>query len=454
MYNLNSKLNRFYSEKVTLKSDEVKRLRNLKKINIDRLKNGLQEYNEENKTDYKIVEILEQGSVAMGTVTQNEINDYDIDVAIVFEKEILPEGTTATKNIIVDALIKKCKNFKTQPEVKTNCVRIEYSEGYHIDFAIYRRFKNSNGEYEYEHCGSEWRSRDPRAITRWFIDENKAKNYNLRKIVRLLKVFCKSRDNWVMPGGLIQSVLVNECYSYDTRLDKMFYNTLINIKNRLDNNKEVLNPTDSSQTLLLIKKDDTRMINLSTRLDSYLSKLEILFDSKCTEENAINAWSKFFNHNYWNELLSNEFNGVNYSISKSDSIKILEYRETEEFIEYIFPIDIKYNLKLDCKVLQDGFMKHYLSYMLKNKIILKNNLKLEFLIEETDVPKPYDIYWKIRNKGNIAKEKDCIRGQIVKTNKSIHREETRFRGEHYVECYIVKNNICVAKDKINVPISI
>lgn len=81
-------------------------------------------------------------------------------------------------------------------------------------------------------------------------------------------------------------------------------------------------------------------------------------------------------------------------------------------------------------------MKHYLLYMLKNKIILKNNLKLEFLIEETDVRKPYDIYWKIRNKGNIEKEKDCIRGQIVKINKSIHREETQFRGEPYVECYM------------------
>ena len=76
MYNLNSKFNKYYSEKVMLKGDEVKRLRNLKKINLDRLKSGLQEYNEDNKTDYKIAEVLEQGSVAMGTVTQNESKDY------------------------------------------------------------------------------------------------------------------------------------------------------------------------------------------------------------------------------------------------------------------------------------------------------------------------------------------------------------------------------------------
>ena len=32
-------------------------------------------------------------------------------------------------------------------------------------------------------------------------------------------------------------------------------------------------------------------------------------------------------------------------------------------------------------------------------------------------------------------------------------EESSFEGDHYVECYIVKNGVCVAKDRIEVPIS-
>ncbi|MCX0361617.1 nucleotidyltransferase [Clostridium perfringens] len=450
MYNLNSKFNTFYSDKVILKSAEVKRLRELKKLNLERLKEGLKLYNKENNTNYKIAETLEQGSVAMGTVTQNEENDYDIDVAIVFEKGTIPEGTTATKNIIVNALNKKCINFKTPPESKTNCVRIVYAEGYHIDFAIYRRFKNDNDDYEYEHCGSEWRERNPRAITKWFLDSNKEKNYNLRKIVRLLKMFCKSNSSWVMPGGLIQSVLADEKYIYDSRLDKMFYNILVQIKTRLDNNKEIINPTDSTKSLLLVSKDDKRISNLHSRLENSLKKLDVLFSDSCTESDAIKAWSNFFNHEYWDELL-NESSSRAYSVEKSNSF---EFVETEEFIEYLFPVDIKYDIKLDCKVIQDGFLKHYLSYMLQNKILLKPNLKLEFEIRTINVPKPYDIYWKIRNKGDKAKEKNCIRGQIIKTNEKFHKEETQFKGEHYVECYIVKNNVCVAMDRIYVPINI
>ena len=55
----------------------------------------------------------------MSTVTQNEANDYDIDVAIIFDKDNLNElGSIAAKNIIVDALNRKCTNFKTPPEAK------------------------------------------------------------------------------------------------------------------------------------------------------------------------------------------------------------------------------------------------------------------------------------------------------------------------------------------------
>ena len=33
------------------------------------------------------------------------------------------------------------------------------------------------------------------------------------------------------------------------------------------------------------------------------------------------------------------------------------------------------------------------------------------------------------------------------------KEDTNFEGAHYVECYIIKNNVCVARDRIDVPIS-
>lgn len=46
-----------------------------------------------------------------------------------------------------------------------------------------------------------------------------------------------------------------------------------------------------------------------------------------------------------------------------------------------------------------------------------------------------------------------IRREIVKTNDIYHLEYTDFRGEHFVECYIVRNGVCVARNRIDVPIT-
>ena len=54
--------------------------------------------------------------------------------------------------------------------------------------------------------------------------------------------------------------------------------------------------------------------------------------------------------------------------------------------------------------------------------------------------------------GIVVNGRNQIRGQLIKNNQDELTENTRFEGPHYVECYIIKDGICVASDKINVPI--
>lgn len=83
--------------------------------------------------------------------------------------------------------------------------------------------------------------------------------------------------------------------------------------------------------------------------------------------------------------------------------------------------------------------------MLRNKEWLSRNKKLEFYIDKTDINGKRYIYWKVRNEGKEAISRNMIRGRIVKTNSKNHLEHTDFYGEHYVECYLIKNDVCVAK---------
>ena len=56
MYDLSSKFNTFYSSYVVLPQSEQSSLYHKKGLNLQRLKDGLKEYNVEYKTSYSIVE--------------------------------------------------------------------------------------------------------------------------------------------------------------------------------------------------------------------------------------------------------------------------------------------------------------------------------------------------------------------------------------------------------------
>ena len=69
----------------------------------------------------------------------------------------------------------------------------------------------------------------------------------------------------------------------------------------------------------------------------------------------------------------------------------------------------------------------------------------------TNCPPPYKVFWKVKNVGVEAEKRNMLRGEIYEKGNSIV-EHSNFFGKHYIECYIVKNGVCVAKDKVDIPI--
>lgn len=133
------------------------------------------------------------------------------------------------------------------------------------------------------------------------------------------------------------------------------------------------------------------------------------------------------------------------------------YNHTEQFIEDKYQVDIVLNLRLDCTVTQNGFRPASLRDMITNHIFLKKDKKLEFyIVNKTDIINyGFDkIVWKVKNEGDLAKQKNDIRGQLLETNSFTRTEYSEFNGDHYVEAYIIKNNVCIAKGRIDVPIRV
>lgn len=458
MYDCSKEFNKFYRTEVVLPETEQNELREKRKLNIKRLKEGLLEYNAENGKDYKVSEHRIQGSMAMHTTVQNDKNDYDIDVGVVFESKNL-NGLVplATRKMIADALKRKTKQFAEDPDVKTSCVRLKYaSTGYHVDFAIFKRYKedSEDNNYIYEHAGAEWSVRHLKALEEWFNEEIKDKGDNLRKVIRLSKMFCKSRDNWSnMPSGLIQTVLCDEKLSTDySRLDELFYHTMKAIVNRINDSSEVEAPVDNGRELVTRNVDYQRMSNWKTRLESNLKELNILFDSDCTYTKAVKAWNKFFNHPYWSKL-EQETISESFSIRKSQKLNY-----TEEFIEDLYPVYEQYDVTIDCKVSGNGFrlmpiLEYMDKYVSRFKQFIPYNFSIKCKIGYTNCPSYDKVLWKVLNVGTEAEERNDIRGQIKDRGKEI-TENSKFSGPHYIECYLINNGVCVAIGHVNVPIGL
>lgn len=458
MYDCSKEFNKFYRTKVVLPETEQNELREKRKLNIKRLKDGLLEYNDEKGKDFKIAEDRIQGSMAMHTTVQNDKNDYDIDVGIVFESNnINGLGPLATRNMIADALKRKTQQFAEDPDVKTSCVRLKYvSTGYHLDFAIFKRYKEDleDKDYIYEHAGTEWSVRHLKALEEWFNGEIKDKSNNLRKVIRLSKMFCKSRESWNnMPSGLIQTVLCDEKLATDySRIDEVFYYTMQAIVDRINDNMEVVAPVDNGRALVTRDVDRQRMNNWKNRLKSKLKELDILFDSNCTYDEAVKAWYNFFNHSYWTNL-------QNIAVSEGCSTyKSQKIDETEEFIEDLYPVYEQYDVVIDCNVFGNGFklmpiQKYMENYAPNFKKFIPHNFTVKCKIGYTNCPAYDKVLWKVRNVGTEAEQRNDIRGEIEDRGKEI-TEHSKFSGPHYIECYLIRNGVCVAIGHVEVPIGV
>ena len=91
MYDVSKDFRKFYKNCVVLQSEKQQNLRDKKDLNIKRLEDGLDLYNQEHDTHYAIAEKRVQGSMAMATVVQNDSNDYDIRTILAIYRHYKPD---------------------------------------------------------------------------------------------------------------------------------------------------------------------------------------------------------------------------------------------------------------------------------------------------------------------------------------------------------------------------
>jgi hypothetical protein len=301
-----------HDEEVTLPQAERTAMRDRRNSNRNRLRKGLSKNGKPAPLEFK-----SQGSYAMKTMVQHPELDYDIDDGVYFAKEDLvgPRGAELTalqaRQMVRDAI--DDGSFKTAPEVHTNCVRVYYAAGYHVDVPVYRRVitKDILGRetVHYELASSDWKRSDARDVTAWFEAENNrqspdaANARQLRRITRQIKAFARSRASWkaLILSGFGTTKLVTEHYRANAdREDEALYDTMKAIRDRLNWNLVIDHPCTPNETITK-GAEDPKAKFLREKLTEAINNLAPLFESDCTREEALKGWDKVSNTTFFSD---------------------------------------------------------------------------------------------------------------------------------------------------------
>tara|TARA_R110002050_G_scaffold14376_10_gene45429 strand:+ start:1872 stop:3191 length:1320 start_codon:yes stop_codon:yes gene_type:complete len=93
---------------------------------------------------------------------------------------------------------------------------------------------------------------------------------------------------------------------------------------------------------------------------------------------------------------------------------------------------------------RDGYREYRARLSQTNGIVDTKN-SIDFKIIENNVPHD-TLKWKVKNDDNCGEP----RGEISHDNTTSKNESTAFLGKHFVECYAILNNTCVAKSRADV----
>jgi hypothetical protein len=304
-------------------------------------------------------------------------------------------------------------------------------------FEVQPGFENEDGSFDYPDTVAEaWKVTKPRAEISATKLCNDRTSKNMRHLPRMARAW--KNANGVVIGGLLIDTLVHRFFSttrdYDSAgtgsYDLMVRDFFAFLADKPD--KDYYLALGSYQRVAV---KATFQLKAKKAYNRCLESIE--------DEGKASANKK------WREVF-----GTSAPLASSTFEAARVFIDTEEFIEDKFQVDITHSVTTDCEVTQDGWRPASLREMLRGRTPLMANKGLKFKLTSCTVVYPYEVKWKVLNRGAEAERRNNIRGKIISSSQpNFRNERTSFRGEHVVECYVVKDGVVVARERIDVPIS-
>ena len=402
----------------------------------------------------QFLDVIPQGSYAHRTIIKpvQTSHEFDADILLHLEEVTGWEAADYVENLY--ACFRDNGTYKPKARKGKRCVTIDYEGDFHVDVVPY--LERHGNKYITNRAEDRFELTDPEAYNAWLDEKNRTANRNLVKVIRLVKYLRNYKRTFHVKSVVLNVLLAEQVNAVELLVDPNCYadvpTTLKTVMNRLKdyvqarpNLPSIIDPSGTGEDFSN-RWDQDGYAAFRTAIIRYAEWIEEAWGAT-EREDSLAKWQRVFGTEF--QLVSSVRASQAMIKSASESAIAPIYDDTEQRLEDLnigLSIVPKYRFRIEGKVLRKASMGAYYLKARGNKVFRGRTIKFQFA--ECNVPEPYSIFWKVTNRGEEAKNLNCIRGQIEAGQKVWHVEEsTGFVGSHFVECYVVKNGVCVAKDR-------
>jgi hypothetical protein len=438
---------------------------NLNQTRLDRLQNSVNAI--ENFLDGQATfsplfqDTIPAGSWAHRTIIKpvGEYDEFDGDV-LLYVKE---NADWQPKDYIEQlyAAFRSSDTYKSKAQKKTRCVRIDYAGDFHVDVVPYlERFGSHyiTNRLEPENEGR-FEASDPEAFSAWIDQRQRASNGSFVKVVRLLKYLRDYKNTFSCKSIILTTLLGNELNPVIAELQPNDYKdvptTLKTLLQALaqslpETMPAVMDPAGTGDNFTDRYKDDWNYRNFRERIISYAGKVEHAYD-ETDREKSIRLWQDIFGSGFKPGALAKAAlapcsAGVPWAGEKFIDQAPYGFLLQLDPAVRLHVTGLCTGLRVGHSTRRNGFRTFELA---RSGNRVPKNRSLQFTARLENLAGPYRVFWKVRNGGQEAADSQELRGEISESSNGpmMRTETTSYKGTHYVECYIVKSGVVVARNR-------
>lgn len=452
-------------------------------------------------------QIYTQGSFAIGTVVRplSEADEFDIDMVCELQRkrdEVTQKKVYDDVGHEVEGYV-DAQNFKKDATPWEKCWTIEYSDdGYTFKVDVVpclpdspsrvRLIKEANVSVDmaetaiiltdkdhtgYERIVHDWERGNPKGYAEWFksrmrvrlneAKESRAKmvklaaedipTYSVRTpLQRAIQIIKRHRDSYFEKRGhrtssIVLTTLAAWAYQNEGNIVDAMETIVGDMDRRVIWNGyeyRIPNPVDPEENFAKHWNEDPRYANaFSNWLQSlkadwekfkseHRKELPVLFESRFGKAASARAFPGAGDRSGEQLIISNPQLPSRFNVP---------HRQLPE--KRWGRIQIREVIKVSGQYSQAGHWVHFAS----DGEALPKGCSLQFHAE-TNLEKPYQVYWQVVNTGFEAERVGQLRGEIAPSKSwgaggLMNRESTSYRGTHWVQCFIEKGGVCVAQSE-------